>query len=189
MKSEDPEQTCIVTGKNGSDPAHILSRNNPSPRYNPEERQNIHFLNRELHNYYDSVGNQDKLNFWFNHGKFDCYLWLSYLLDTNLKKPNIDWYYNKPGPKGRKRTTEQNKGYWFLVKILSDYTGYSTSKIHDMAKIDVWGQDIFEFDGREYIVSPDSKNRKTWEFSVLIEQLYVYGEKLGIDLPVLEKKT
>jgi hypothetical protein len=184
MVYNDPERHCIITGKLGCDAAHLLPRRSPYKRYNPTDRRNIHFLNRDLHNHYDrELASVDKkMEFWFNYNRMDIYLWMQYLTNQNLNEPVINWYFangETVGKSKRQRTNKQNARYWSILNILSLHTGHLRTELHDIMKIDLWGYEVVEFNGKKYKIPPHSKFRDTQEFNLLSERVETYAESLG----------
>lgn len=187
MVYHDSERHCIITGKTGSDAAHIIPRRSPYKRYNPSDRRNIHFLSRDLHYHYDTELSsiEKKLEFWYNNNRHDVYLWMQYITNMNLKEPIINWYFENdsiPVKNNRNRTPSQNRRYWSMVNILSKHTGYLSTELHDVLKIDLWGYEEVEFNGKKFKIPPHSRFRNTKDFGLLSERVETFAESLGVKL-------
>jgi hypothetical protein len=80
----------------------------------------------------------------------------------------------------QKRSLAQNRYYWgVLVKMLSDYTGFTSNEMHQVLGNQLWS---YEKDGRKFIRSTTDMDTK--EFSDKIEEARVFAQdNIGVYIP------
>lgn len=80
----------------------------------------------------------------------------------------------------QKRSLSQNRYYWgVLVKMLSDYTGFTPNEMHQVLGENLWN---YEKDGRKFIKSTTEMD--TAEFTRRIDEARLFAqEQIGIYIP------
>lgn len=99
-------------------------------------------------------------------------------------------------PLKSKRTQQQNKYYWVVMKLIGEYLGYTKDEVHELfkemflefeestivieKKVGVKGQNIIE---KEIKVYPSTTKLNTQEFNQYIEEISRFMADLGFVVP------
>lgn len=80
----------------------------------------------------------------------------------------------------QKRSLAQNRFYWgVLVKMLSDYTGFTPNEMHQVLGDNLWS---YEKDGKKFIKSTTEMN--TAEFAANIDAARLFAQdNIGVYIP------
>ena len=83
-----------------------------------------------------------------------------------------------------KRSVQQNKLYWAMLKIISEDTGHSKDYLHEFFKHKFLGDKIEVF-GEPFVYSRSTTKLTTDELSVYLGDIRFYiMDATGIDLPI-----
>lgn len=85
----------------------------------------------------------------------------------------------------KKRTDPMNRYYWgVVIEMISEETGESPERIHDLMKAKFLGYDVVTIAGEKHPVLKESKVMTTEEFSRYIRDIVFWaGEFLHLTIP------
>lgn len=83
------------------------------------------------------------------------------------------------------RSSQQNKYYWGTVlKVISDYTGYSGSDLHELFKLNLLPSKVIELGDKRVSVTPSTTDLTTIEFEQYIAEIMQFAaDSLSLYIP------
>lgn len=84
------------------------------------------------------------------------------------------------------KSVNQRAGFHFLLKIISDETGYTVEEVKELVKQRCFGSEEKKIFGEVIFLPKSSETLNRKEYSELIEGVYRLGAEAGILLPNLE---
>jgi len=81
------------------------------------------------------------------------------------------------------RSLKQNGYYFFLVKLLSDHTGFTKDEMHEILKVSCLSKNV-SFNGKDITIAGSSTDLNTKEFEEYMILVREIGTELKVFMPL-----